>query len=169
VNGTPVKSGNDLVNPISLAPIGSKVKLTYVRDRSQKEATATVEDRTRVFPNTAGRMGDQPGGEAAPTEFGLHVQDLTPDRAHRVGMDTQKGVLVTEVEPASFAEDIGFAQRDVIAEVNRQAISSVEDYRNAIGKLKAGDSVVFKVLRHQDTDRVLTVFLPGVVPAEDKR
>jgi hypothetical protein len=29
--------------------------------------------------------------------------------------------------------------------------------------------VVFKVLRHQDTDRVLTVFLPGVVPAEDKR
>src|ERR1700688_367510 len=169
VNGTPVKSGNDLVNPISLAPIGSKVKLTYVRDRSQKEATATVEDRTRVFPNTAGRMGDQPGGEAAPTEFGLHVQDLTPDRAHRVGMDSQKGVLVTEVEPASFAEDIGFAQRDVIAEVNRQAISSVEDYRNAIGKLKAGDSVVFKVLRHQDTDRVLTVFLPGVVPAEDKR
>jgi len=169
VNGTPVKSGNDLVNPISLAPIGSKVKLTYVRDRSQKEATATVEDRTRVFPNTAGRMGDQPGGEAAPTEFGLHVQELTPDRAHRVGMDTQKGVLVTEVEPASFAEDIGFAQRDVIAEVNRQAISSVEDYRTAIGKLKAGDSVVFKVLRHQDTDRVLTVFLPGVVPAEDKR
>src|ERR1700726_3631847 len=164
VNGTPVKSGNDLVNPISLAPIGSKVKLTYVRDRSQKEATATVEDRTRVFPNPAGRMGDQPGGEAAPTEFGLHVQDLTPDRAHRVGMDTQKGVLVTEVEPASFAEDIGFAQRDVIAEVNRQAIGSVEDYRNAIGKLKAGDSVVFKVLRHQDTDRVLTVFLPGVVP-----
>src|ERR1700686_2343687 len=169
VNGTPVKSGNDLVNPISLAPIGSKVKLSYVRDRSQKEATATVEDRTRVFPNTAGRMGDQPGGETAPAEFGLHVQELTPDRAHRVGMDTQKGVLVTEVEPASFAEDIGFAQRDVIAEVNRQAISSVEDYRNAIGKLKAGDSVVFKVLRHQDTDRVLTVFLPGVVPAEDKR
>jgi serine protease Do len=169
VNGTPVKSGNDLVNPISLAPIGSKVKLSYVRDRSQKEATATVEDRTRVFPNTAGRMGDQRGGETAPAEFGLHVQELTPDRAHRVGMDTQKGVLVTDVDPASFAEDIGFAQRDVIAEVNRQAISSVDDYRNAIGKLKAGDSVVFKVLRHQDTDRVLTVFLPGVVPAEDKR
>jgi serine protease Do len=169
VNGAAVKSGNDLVNPISLAPIGSKVKLTFVRDRSQKEATATVEDRTRVFPNTAGRMGDQPGGEAAPTEFGLHVQDLTPDRAHRIGMDTQKGVLVTEVDPASFAEDIGFGPRDVIAEVNRQAINSVDDYRNAVGKLKAGDSVVFKVLRHQDADRMLTVFLPGVVPAEDKR
>src|ERR1700682_1302278 len=169
VNGTPVKSGNDLVNPISLAPIGSKVKLSYVRDRSQKEATATVEDRTRVFPNTAGRMGDQPGGETAPAEFGLHVQELTPDRAHRVGMDSQKGVLVTEVDPASFAEDIGFEQRDVITEVNRQSLSSVDDYRKSIGKLKAGDNIVFKVLRHQDTDRMLTVFLPGVVPADGQR
>src|SRR3982074_3079068 len=66
VNGSPVKSGNDLVNPISLAPIGSRVKLSYVRDRSQKEAVATVEDRTRVFPNTASRSGDQRGGETAP-------------------------------------------------------------------------------------------------------
>src|SRR6202030_2782298 len=93
VNGQPVKSGNDLVNPIAMAPIGSKVKLTYVRDRAQKETTATVEDRTRVFPNAAGRMGEQ-HGEAAPAEFGLHVEDLTPDRGHRVGMDGQKGVMV---------------------------------------------------------------------------
>jgi len=56
-----------------------------------------------VFPNTAGRLGDQPG-ETAPPEFGLHVEELTPDRGHRVGMEGQKGVLVTEVEPASFAE-----------------------------------------------------------------
>jgi serine protease Do len=168
VNGQAVKSGNDLVNPISMAPIGSKVKLGYVRDRAQKEASAVVEDRTHVFRTTAGRIGDQPNGEeAAPTEFGLHVQDLTPDRAHRLGMDAQKGVMVTEVDPASFAEDIGFGRGDVIAEVNRISVSSVDDYRKAIGRLKAGDSVVFKVLRHLDTDRVLTVFLPGVVPAED--
>jgi serine protease Do len=100
VNGQPVKSGNDLVNPIATAPIGSKVKLTYMRDRAQKETTATVEDRTRVFPNTAGRMGEQ-HGEAAPAEFGLHVEDLTPDRGHRVGMDGQKGVMVTEIDPAT--------------------------------------------------------------------
>src|SRR6202171_2893907 len=124
VNGAPVKTGNDLVNPISLAPIGSKVKLAYVRDRSQKETMATVEDRTRVFPNAAGRLGDKPG-EATPSEFGLHVEDLTPDRGHRVGMDGQKGVLVTEIEPASFADDLGFARGDVITEINRETVSSL--------------------------------------------
>ena len=168
VNGHAVKTGNDLVNPIAEAPIGSKVKLTYMRDRAQKEATATVEDRTRVFPNTAGRMGDQPG-EAAPSEFGLHVEELTPDRGHRVGIEGQKGVIVSEVEPASFAEDLLFTRGDVITEINRQPINSVADYRAAVSKLKPGDDVVFKVLRRQDGDRMLTVYLSGKVPSDNQQ
>lgn len=168
VNGQPVKSGNDLVNPIALAAIGSKVKIDYVRDRAQKETSATVEDRTRVFPNAAGRMGEQPG-EAAPPEFGLHVEDLTPARSRQIGVDGMKGVLVSEVDPASFADDLGFGRGDVIAEVNRQSVSNVEEYRKAISTLKPGSNVVFKVLRKVDADRVLTVFLPGVVPAESAK
>ena len=165
VNGNPVKTGNDLVNPIAQAPIGSKVKLSYVRDHAQKETTATVEDRTRVFPNAAGRLADQPGS-AAPTEYGIHVDALTPERAHKVGLEGQKGVLVTEIDPASFGDDLGFGQGDVISEVNRESVTSVDEYRKVISKLKPGDNVVFKVLRRQD-DKVLTVYLPGVVPSEN--
>src|SRR6202171_296867 len=169
VNGQAVKTGNDLVNPIAQAPIGSKVKLTYIRDRSQKEANATVEDRSRVFPNTAGRLnGDQPG-ETAPTEFGLHVEELTPDRGHRVGMEGQKGVLVTEIDPASFADDLGFTRGDVISTINGEAVSSVSDYRKAVSKLKHGEDVVFKVLRRQDSDRILTLYLSGKVPADNQQ
>ncbi|PYT82819.1 MAG: peptidase S1 [Acidobacteria bacterium] len=168
VNGHAVKTGNDLVNPIAEAPIGSKVKLTYMRDHAQKETTAEVGDRTRVFPNTAGRTGDQPG-EAAPSEFGLHVEELTPERGHRVGIEGQKGVIVTEVEPASFAEDLLFGRGDVITEINRQAIDSVAEYRAAVSKLKPGDDVVFKVLRRQDGDRMLTVYLSGKVPSDNQQ
>jgi serine protease Do len=166
VNGTPVKTGNDLVNPIAQAPIGSKVKLNYVRDGQAKETTATVEDRTRVFPNSAGRMNDSKE-DSTPAEFGLRVENLTPERASRVGLEGQKGVLVTDVEPASFADDLGFGRGDVIAEVNRQPVSSVAEYKAAISKLKPGQNVVFKILRRQDSNRVLTVYLPGVVPADN--
>ncbi|HXY26310.1 MAG TPA: Do family serine endopeptidase [Candidatus Acidoferrum sp.] len=168
VNGHPVKNGNDLVNPIAESPIGSPVKLTYMRDRVQKDATVTVEDRTRVFPTTAGRMGEQQE-EAAPTEFGLHVEELTPDRGRRVGVEGQKGVLATEVEPASFAEDLGFGRGDVITEINRESISSVAEYRKAVSKLKTGDEVVFKVLRRQDSDRVLTLYLSGTVSSDNQQ
>ncbi len=167
INGAAVKSGNDLVNPIASAPIGSKVKIEYYREKQKKETSAVVEDRTRVFPNTDSRVGEKPG-EPAPAEFGLHVESLTPERAQKVGVEGVKGVVVAEVEPASFAEDINFAPGDVIAEVNGQAVSTVDEYRKAIGKLKAGDNVVFKVMRHGFNDRVMTVFLPGVVPADGK-
>ena len=168
VNGRPVKTGNDLVNPIAQAPIGSKVKLTYMRDRAQKEATAEVGDRTRVFPNSAGPLGDQPG-ETAPPEFGLHVEELTPDRGHRVGMEGQKGVLVTEVDPASFADDLNFARGDVISTINGEAVTSVADYRKAVAKLKHGEDVVFRVLRRQDSDRVRTLYLSGKVPSDNQQ
>src|SRR3989441_4996599 len=165
VNGKPVKTGNDLVNPIAQAPIGSKVKLTYIRDRAQKEATAEVGDRTRVFPTTAGGMGDQPGG-TAPPGVGLHVGEVTPDPGDRGGKEGQKGVLVTEVEPASFADDLGFGRGDVISTINGEAVTSVADYRKAVAKLKHGEDVVFKVFRRQDSDRVPTLYLSGKVPAD---
>jgi len=166
VNGKPIRTGNDLVNPIAQTPIGQKVRLAYVRDRKEKEATLTVEDRTKVFPDIAGRNAEQP--EAAPVEFGLRVEDLTPDRARRAGMEAQRGVVVTEVEPASFADDIGLARGDLIVEVNHEAVSTVGDYRRVLSKLKPGQDVVFKVLRRGDSNRVLTVFLAGVIPAEQQ-
>lgn len=167
INGQPIKTGNDLVNPIASSPIGSRVKITYYRDRQARDTTATVEDRTRVFPNAAGRVNSTPD-DSAPSEFGLHVESLTPDRAQRVGVEGQKGVLVSEVEPTSFADDVGFQPGDVISEVNGQTVTSVDEYRTSVSKLKPGENVVFKVLRRSPTDRVMTVFLPGVVPTDSK-
>jgi serine protease Do len=167
INGTAIKSGNDLVNPIASAPIGSKVKISFVRDKQQKETSATVEDRTRVFSNTEGRVNSAPD-EPAPAEFGLRVESLTPERAQRAGVEGQKGVLVSQVEPASFADDIRFAPGDVINEVNGQTVATIDEYRKAIGQLKPGQNVVFKVLRRNYNDRVMTVFLSGVVPADEK-
>jgi serine protease Do len=168
VNGRAIKTGNDLVNPIAQAPIGSKVKIAYVRDGQAKETSATVEDRTRVFPNASARQTDSQNDNGA-AEYGLRVENLTPDRASRVGMEGQKGVLVVDVDPASFGDDLGFTRGDVIAEVNRQPVGSVAEYKAAIGKLKPGVNVVFKVLRRQDNDRILTVFLPGVIPADSAK
>src|SRR5271165_4504572 len=167
INGTPIKSGNDLVNPIAGAPIGSKVKIDYYRDKQKRETTAVVEDRTRVFANTAGRVNSAPE-EPAPAEFGLRVESLTPERAQRVGVEGQKGVLVSQVEPASFADDIRFNPGDVISEVNGQAVTTIDEYRKTIAQLKPGQNVVFKVLRRSYNDRVMTVFLSGVVPADEK-
>jgi S1-C subfamily serine protease len=73
---------------------------------------------------------------------------------------------VAEVEPASFAEDIGFLRGDVIIEVNRVPVAKLSEYKREITKLKPGNDVLFKVARHSEAGRLLTVFLAGSVPAE---
>ncbi len=82
----------------------------------------------------------------------MHVEDLTADLAHKIGMGKLVGGVVTEVEPASFAEDVGFLRGDVIVEVNHVPITSLADYKAQMAKLKPGDDVLFKIARHSDND-----------------
>jgi S1-C subfamily serine protease len=79
-----------------------------------------------------------------------------------------KGALVTEVDPASFAEDIGFTRGDVISEVNHAPVNTVAEYRRAVSGLKAGQDVLFKVQRRSGSDQFDTVYLAGVVPAPEQ-
>ena len=166
VNGQPVHTGADLVNPIAQTPIGQSVDLHYVRNKQSKAATLTVADRSKIFPQSAQDDEGQPDQAEEPSQFGLHTEDLTPDLAHKLEMGKLTGVVVTEVDPASFAEDVGFTRGDVIVEINHIPVNSMTDYRAQMGKLKPGDDVLFRIARRSEADRVLTLFLAGTVPAK---
>jgi len=165
VNGQPVHTGADLVNPIAQTSIGQSVQVRYIRNKVAKELALTVADRSKIFPQAAQSAEDQPDQQDTAGQFGLHVEDLTPDLSHKLGMGKTTGVVVTEVEPASFAEDIDFARGDVITEINHVTINNLADYKVEMGKLTPGEDVLFRVARRGDGDRVLTLFLAGAVPA----
>ncbi|MGH9708299.1 MAG: PDZ domain-containing protein, partial [Candidatus Acidiferrales bacterium] len=165
VNGQPVRNGADLVNPIAQTPIGQSVRVGYVRSKQAREVSLVVADRTKIFPQTAQDNDDQPDQAEEPGQFGLHVEDLTPDMAKKLGMPKVSGVVVTEVEPASFAEDVDFSRGDVITEINHTPVHAMGDYHAQMDKLKPGQDVLFKVARRGGNDgQVLTLFLAGQVP-----
>ena len=165
INDKAVKSGSDLVDPIAQTPIGEKVKVTYFRERQQHEAAVVVADRLKIFPDRAEIDAKTPDANGtAPTDFGLHAEELTPERSRRAEYESHHGVIVTQVAPVSFAEDIGFLRGDLIEEINHLAVNSMDDYLKAVSKFKPGQEAVFKVVRHGDSERLLTIFLAGVVP-----
>ncbi|MGA9882890.1 MAG: Do family serine endopeptidase [Candidatus Acidiferrales bacterium] len=163
VDGKPVHNGTDLVNPISQTPIGHNVRIQYVRNKEIKEVSLPVADRDKLFPESAQDSDQQPDQPKEPGQYGLHVEQLTPDLSQKLGIGKLTGVIVTEVEPASFAEDTLFSRGDVIVEINHAPISSMADYHAQISKLKIGDDVLFKVER-RDSGSALTVFLAGQIP-----
>jgi serine protease Do len=165
VNGQPVHNGADLVNPIAATAIGQSVQIRFVHNKTAKDATLTVADRSKIFPRTAQSANESPNQEEQPGQYGLHVEELTPDLAHKLGMGSIVGVVVSEVEPASFAEDVEFSRGDVITEINHVPVGGMNDYKREMAKLHAGQDVLFKVARRTDNDRVLTLFLAGAIPA----
>jgi len=79
--------------------------------------------------------------------FGIQVSDLTPEIANRLNLQETEGVVVTDVQSGSQGDDKGVQARDIIKEINHQSINSVNDYNNAINKVKKGETVSMFIKR----------------------
>jgi serine protease Do len=151
VNGKSVKTNDDLINAVAESPIGSQVALGVMREGKRMDLTATIGDRMEIWkddPRVAGQRPDEPGrSESTQAKFGISGHNLVQSERSELGLPEKGGVLITKVEPASFAEDIGLAANDVITSVNRQPVNSWDDLSRIQATLKPGDAVAFRVLR----------------------
>jgi serine protease Do len=173
VNGKPVHNSAELVDPIIQTPVGNKVRVSYIRDKTEHEVVITVEDMSKLFPETARNGGDNGNSASGPAaaQYGFHVEELTPDIAKQMGVTAKGGVVVTRrPEPASFGEDLNLSPQDVIVEINEQAVNNLADFKRVIATLKPGQEVVFKVLRSggNGSNQQFTALLGGVVPASNQ-
>jgi serine protease Do len=84
--------------------------------------------------------------------------------ADRLDIPSGKGVIVQEVKPNSFAEDIGLGRGDVILEVNKQPVNSEDELARVEAGLKSGQDVVFLVRQRGSTRQDGTAFLAGTLP-----
>jgi serine protease Do len=165
VDGKPVKNGDELVADIASRKPGAKVALGYLRNGKKEETTVTVADRAKLF---ASRLGEdeESGEEATPkqSKLGITVRPLTEDMANRLNVPPGQGVIVQEVKPGSFADDVGLTRGDVILEVNKQPVNSQEDFDKIQSGLKSGQDVVFLVRQRGAGRNGGTIFLAGTLP-----
>ena len=89
-------------------------------------------------------------GEVKRGRLGVIVQTLTQDLADAFGLEQEKGVVITEVEPGSSAEKSGIEPGDIILSVNGKTIENSADIRNYIGLLRLDSKVVLEVLRDDE-------------------
>jgi serine protease Do len=165
VDGHKVTKGSELVADIASRKPGSKVALGFVRNGKQQDTSVTIADRAKLF---AARLNDDDSGndESTPKQdkFGITVRKLTPEMAEKLDMPAGKGVIVQDVKPGSFADDINLGRGDVILEVNKQPVNSEDDFARVESSLKSGQDVVFLVRPRGSTRQDGTIFVPGTLP-----
>jgi serine protease Do len=142
-NGESIKSSHDLPTIVAKTPVGGEATVTLHRDGKTQKVPVTVgklpsEKVAREESNVEGQ-----------SQWGLQLQEMTPQMGRQHGLTNESGVMVVGVQPGSPADRAGLQRGDLIREVNRQPVQSVQEVRDAITKAESQDSLILLVKRGQ--------------------
>jgi len=88
---------------------------------------------------------DQTSTSNAERLFGMQLQDLTGELTEALGYASNRGVLVSAVEPDSPADQAGIERGLVIYRVGKYDVNSLQQVENLLSRASSGTSVDFAV------------------------
>jgi serine protease Do len=165
LDGKSIKDGDQLVADISSRKVGSNVQLGLLRSGAKENLTVGIADRAKLFADT----GNQNDDNAAPAEsdagegkLGITVTALPASVVSKLGI--KGGVIVNNVRPGSFADEINLSKGTVIVEINKRPITDEASYRAVVSGLKSGEDVVFVVRATGTAAATGPSYLGGTLP-----
>jgi serine protease Do len=154
-DGKAVAGTRALRNLVAATAPGANADVTVLRGGKEKTLTVKVGKLPAGETASTGEDGEE-GEEATGVDrFGLSVQPLTPDLADQLGYSGEAGVLVASVDPAGPAAAARLQPGDLIVEVDREPVRSVDQLRKKLEQakgtalllVKRKDASVFVVLK----------------------
>jgi len=142
VDGKAVETPNMLSRLIATLPPGATAHIEIVRDGQRQILPVPLSERQDVPV-----IASLPPPGRSEVKLGLDVQDLTAELADKFKLKESTGVLITRVDRGSIAEAEGLREGDLIKEVNRVDVASVNAFTAAVSKAKRGDTILLRVLR----------------------
>lgn len=80
-------------------------------------------------------------GEVRRGMLGVTIATANPEITGALGVDLQRGAIVTSVLPDSAAEQAGVEVSDIIVEIDGREINSSTELRNTVGLMRQGEAV----------------------------
>ncbi|MCS6914445.1 MAG: PDZ domain-containing protein [Myxococcales bacterium] len=141
VDGKKVDSSRDVQRQVLSRNVGDTVVLNVWRDGK----SLTIQVKAGELPNddkavVSGGGTDEQGKTRA--RLGLSLQTLTPQLAERLGLKVQAGVLISGVKPGSPASEANLARGDVILEIDKKPVRTVEEAIKALSTERPGGHVL---------------------------
>ena len=144
-NGHTVKENADLPLLVANTKAGTKVPVDVVRDG--KTRTLTIEIARLDEPEVAGGPGQSKQGK-----WGLALREFTPEERARLRPKAGEGVVVAGVRSDSPAAEAGVREGDVILEVNRTPVKTVDELKQAIATVAEDKPLLLLFRRNNDVN-----------------
>ncbi|MDI1240402.1 MAG: Do family serine endopeptidase [bacterium] len=158
INGEKIEDSNVLRNKVAGTLPGSEIKLAITREGNQVELTATLDEYNVDGSGTAAPVGQNPNApniQPQGGKLGLSLQPITPSVAKQLGINEGEGLVVTDVDQAGPSAEAGISRGDVVLEINRVAVKSVEDVQAALER--AGERPILMLVARRGGTVYLTV------------
>jgi serine protease Do len=139
-DGKKVDNPGDLQKVVTNTTPGKGVPLTLWRDKVSK----TVEIRIGETPDENVALRSNKPGRSL---LGLDVRPITPEIARQLNLRSPEGVVVVRVDEDGPAAEAGLQRGDVIREVNRQRVRTIQEYERLTKDLKEGDRITVLLQR----------------------
>ncbi len=170
-NSEKISSAADLIAKVAATAPDKEINIAYLR-----EVGTTLERKNAVIklaerPSNSRTIDD---GDATPTKlpvsdikkpvepFGLTLIELTPSLAAVYKLEGSKGLIIKNINPASFIADVknsngadALSEGDLIQRINRVAVTDLKGFNETASKLKKGDAVVLQVQTYDPRTRSL--------------
>jgi serine protease Do len=150
-NGKPVHRRDELVAMVTATRPGTTVPVKVLRDKREMSLNVTVDelDLDNETTTRAARRGE-PDTEPDVQEtagFGLSLAPLNADMARRLRVPPgTEGVLIQDVEPAGPAQRAGVGRGDIILQVNRRPVRTIQEATRALNAVPSGANAQLLVL-----------------------
>ncbi len=118
---------------VAALPAGKTVPVEVLRKGATKKLSVKLAELDTTVAATTPNAPEPGSGD-----YGLQVQELTPEVAQELGIEDDAGVVVAGVEPEGAAAKAGLARGDLIVEVNQRPVKSVAEFRTALKAKKSG-------------------------------
>jgi serine protease Do len=142
-NGKEVDNAHMLSQMAAATPPDTAVKIDILRNGQEKTISLTVGTMPEGTPQ--GMPSEEQREESV---WGITAQNLTPQLEKQLNLEPgTTGVVISDIEAGSPADAAGLHPGDVITEVNRQAVRNLNDYRQALKQVKAGENLLLLVQR----------------------
>jgi S1-C subfamily serine protease len=82
--------------------------------------------------------------------LGVNIQNITAETAKALELKDTKGVLVSNVQPGSSADNAGVKRGDIITAINGEKVEDSNTLRNKVAGTLPGSSIKISVLRNGD-------------------
>jgi serine protease Do len=145
-----INDAHTLPRMVAETTVGSKVKVNVLRQGEKIDLNIVIGEMPEEGEEVSSASPSAPG-----SNLGMNLQEITPGIAQHLNLEAGVGLLVTSVEPGGPADEAGVIKGDVLLEVSRSAVNSLQEFRATLSRLDSQEVVLLLLQRDNVTHYVV--------------